>query len=529
MVAAANEKRLLVGGEWIDTGDWLEVRSPYSGDVVGRVAKAGADETRRAIDAAERAMQNPLPAHKRAEILVRVAAGLGRRHEEVARVISDEAGKPLKAARVEAARAMSTYTFAAVEARKLAGEMVPMDAAQAGEGKLAFTLRRPIGIVGAISPFNFPLNLVAHKIAPALAAGCAVVLKPASQTPMSALLLAELEEEAGLPPGWLNVLVGPAAEIGDVLVEDERVKLITFTGSSGVGWKLKERAPKKRVNLELGNATPVIVTADADVTAAATKVSQNAFAFAGQSCISVQRVYVERDAYDAFVQTLVPLVNALKVGDPADEETDVGPVIDEDARERIIEWIKKTSGEVLAGGDLDGELIRPTVIANPGRDDEVSCEEVFGPVCTVTAVDSHRRGDRARKRHALRAPGGNLHEQHRHRPPGRARARLRWRHGQRGADVPLGPDAVRRRQGFGQHPRGAALRRPGDDRGPPRRHRPPFVAPRDGRTPSRPRRRRDSGLALRRLDLRDRDRRGRDHPLHRVCRRVRPPGRLAVA
>ena len=324
MVAAANEKRLLVGGEWIDTGDWLEVRSPYSGDIVGRVAKAGGEETRRAIDAAERAMQNPLPAHKRAEILVRVAAGLGRRHEEVARVISDEAGKPLKAARVEAARAMSTYTFAAVEARKLAGEMVPMDAAQAGEGKLAFTLRRPIGIVGAISPFNFPLNLVAHKIAPALAAGCAVVLKPASQTPMSALLLAELEEEAGLPPGWLNVLVGPAAEIGDVLVEDERVKLITFTGSSGVGWKLKERAPKKRVNLELGNATPVIVTADADVAAAATKVSQNAFAFAGQSCISVQRVYVERDVYDAFVQTLIPLVNALKVGDPADEETDVG-------------------------------------------------------------------------------------------------------------------------------------------------------------------------------------------------------------
>jgi acyl-CoA reductase-like NAD-dependent aldehyde dehydrogenase len=205
---------------------------------------------------------------------------------------------------------------------------------------------------------------------------------------MSALLLAELEEEAGLPPGWLNVLVGPAAEIGDVLVEDERVKLITFTGSSGVGWKLKGRAPKKRVNLELGNATPVIVTADADVTAAATKVSQNAFAFAGQSCISVQRVYVERDVYDAFVQTLIPLVNALKVGDPADEETDVGPVIDEDARERIIDWIKRTSGEVLAGGDLDAELIRPTVIANPGRDDEVSCEEVFGPVCTVTAVDS---------------------------------------------------------------------------------------------------------------------------------------------
>jgi acyl-CoA reductase-like NAD-dependent aldehyde dehydrogenase len=388
VVAAANEKRLLVGGEWIDTGDWVDVRSPYSGDVVGRVAKAGADEARRAIDAAERALADPLPAHKRAEILVRVAGALGRRHEEVARVISDEAGKPLKAARVEAARAMSTYTFAAVEARKLAGEMVPMEAAQAGEGKLAFTLRRPIGIVGAISPFNFPLNLVAHKIAPALAAGCPVVLKPASATPLSALLLAELEEEAGLPAGWLNVLVGPASEIGDVLVEDERVKLITFTGSSGVGWKLKERAPKKRVNLELGNATPVIVTADADVKGAATKVAQNAFAFAGQSCISVQRVYVERAAYDDFVEQLVPQVEALKVGDPGEDDTDVGPVIDEDARERILDWIGKSSGTVLTGGELDGEVIRPTVIANPGAEDDVSCEEVFGPVCTVTAVDS---------------------------------------------------------------------------------------------------------------------------------------------
>src|SRR5512132_3674681 len=257
MATTVADRKLLVAGEWIETGEWIEVRSPYSGEAVARISKAGAAETRKAIDAAEAAMQEPLPAHKRAEILVRVAAALGRRHDEVARQISDEAGKPMKAARVEAQRAMSTYTFAAVEARKLAGEMVPMDAAQAGTGKLAFTLRRPIGIVGAISPFNFPLNRVAHKIAPALAAGCAVVLKPARQTPMSALLLAELEEEAGLPPGWLSVVVGPASEIGDVLVEDERVKLITFTGSSGVGWALRERAPKKRVNLELGNATPV--------------------------------------------------------------------------------------------------------------------------------------------------------------------------------------------------------------------------------------------------------------------------------
>src|SRR5437588_1282939 len=318
MATVATERKLFVGGEWVETGDWLEVRSPYSGDVVGRVAKAGAEETRRAIDAAERAMQEPLPAHKRAEILVRVAGYLGRRHDEVARTISDEAGKPLKAARVEAKRAMSTYTMAAVEARKLAGEMVPMDASQAGEGKLGFTIRVPIGVVGAISPFNFPLNLVAHKLAPALAAGCPVVLKPASQTPLSALLLAELEEEAGLPAGWLSVVVGPASDIGDVLVADERVRLITFTGSGEVGWRLQERAPRKRVKLELGNSTPVIVAADADVETAATKLAANAFAFAGQSCISVQRIYVERASYDAFVRSFVPKVEALIVGDPAD-------------------------------------------------------------------------------------------------------------------------------------------------------------------------------------------------------------------
>jgi acyl-CoA reductase-like NAD-dependent aldehyde dehydrogenase len=386
MAVTATERKLLIGGDWVETGEWQEVRSPYSGDVVARVAKAGADEARRAVDAAAAAMEEPLPAHKRAEILVRVAGALGRRHDEVARQISDEAGKPMKAARVEASRAMSTYTFAAVEARKLAGDMVPMDASQAGEGKLAFTLRRPLGVVGAISPFNFPLNLVAHKIAPALAAGCAVVLKPASQTPLSALLLAELEDEAGLPPGWLNVLVGPSSEIGDVLVEDERVKVITFTGSSGVGWKLAERSPRKRVNLELGNSTPLIVEADADLDAAVAATAANGFSFAGQSCISIQRVYVQDSVYDEFVSALVPKVDALKVGDPAEEDTDVGPVIDADARDRILEWIEeaRTSGaKVLTGGDLDGELIRPTVIANAAPDQKVSCEEVFGPVVTV--------------------------------------------------------------------------------------------------------------------------------------------------
>jgi acyl-CoA reductase-like NAD-dependent aldehyde dehydrogenase len=391
MATTVADRKLFVAGEWLETGDWVEVRSPYSGEVVSRVAKGGAEETKRAIDAAEQAMLEPLPAHKRAEILVKVVAGIARRHDEIARQISDEAGKPLKAARVETSRAMSTYTFAAVEARKLAGEMVPMDAAQAGEGKLGFTLRRPIGIVGAISPFNFPLNLVAHKLAPALAAGCAVVLKPASQTPLSALMLAELEDEAGLPPGWLSVVVGPSAEIGDVLVEDERVKAITFTGSGGVGWGLKERAPKKKVSLELGNATPVIITADADIEATAAAMAANAFAFAGQSCISVQRIYVERPAYDRFVEAFVPRVRELKVGNPADDETDVGPVIDAGAKERILTWVEEArsgGAEILAGGEEQDGLIQPTVIANASPELKVSCEEVFGPVVTVNAVDS---------------------------------------------------------------------------------------------------------------------------------------------
>ena len=391
MAVTVQERKLLLNGEWIETGEWQDVASPYSGEPVARVARAGAAHARKALDAAERAMASPLPAYERAAILDRVAALLRDRQDEVARTISSEAGKPMKAARVEAERAVSTYTMAAVEARRLAGEVVPMDASVAGVGKIAFTMRVPIGIVGAITPFNFPLNLVAHKVAPALAAGCAVVLKPAGQTPLSALLLGELETEAGLPPGWLNVLVGPSAEIGDVIVEDERVKLITFTGSSGVGWKIRERAAKKRVNLELGNATPVVVESDADLEEAATKLAANAFSFAGQSCISVQRIYVQRDSYDDFVARFVPKVEGLKVGDPGEEDTDVGPVIDEDARDRIVSWIeeaKAAGAKVLTGGEVVDGLLRPTVLADVTPDMKVSCQEVFGPLCTVSSYGS---------------------------------------------------------------------------------------------------------------------------------------------
>jgi acyl-CoA reductase-like NAD-dependent aldehyde dehydrogenase len=391
MATTATERKLLIDGEWIETGEWIDVVSPYDGELVGRVAKAGAGETRRAIEAAESAMRDPLPAHERAAILDRVAAQLSERAEEAARTISAEAGKPIKAARVEAARAVSTYTMAAVEARKLAGDVIPMDASPAGVGKLAVTLRQPIGVVAAISPFNFPLNLVAHKIAPALAAGCAVVAKPASQTPLSALFLAELETEAGLPRGWLNVVCGGSSEIGDVLVDDERVKLISFTGSVPVGWGIRERAPRKRVNLELGNATPVIVAADADLDDAASRLAANAFSFAGQSCISVQRIYVERSAYEAFVERFVPKVEALKLGDPSDDDTDVGPLISEQDRDRVVAWIeeaKARGAEVLTGGTLEDALLRPTIVAGAPREAKVSCEEVFGPLCTVSPYDT---------------------------------------------------------------------------------------------------------------------------------------------
>jgi acyl-CoA reductase-like NAD-dependent aldehyde dehydrogenase len=390
MATATEAHKLLLDGNWIETGDWLEVPSPYSGEVVGRVAKAGADETRQAIDAAARALESPLPAYERAAILDRVADLLRERHEDVAQTICAEAGKPIRTARGEASRAVATYTFAAVEARKLAGDVVPMDASDAGVGKVAFTLRRPIGIVGAISPFNFPCNLVAHKLAPALAAGCPVVLKPASQTPLSALLLAELEQEAGLPGGWLNVLVGNSAEIGDVLVGDERVRMITFTGSSGVGWDLAARAARKRVRLELGNSTPVIVAADADLEAAAAKIAATAFSFAGQSCISVQRIYVEQPVLDGFLEQFLPLVEKLVVGDPADEATDVGPVIDAGSHSRIVEWIEEAeaAGAQLLAGGTDSEPLRPVVLAGAPETVRVVCDEVFGPVCVVNGVDS---------------------------------------------------------------------------------------------------------------------------------------------
>ena len=394
-------------------------------------------------------------------------------------------GSRSKAARVEVGRAMSTYAMAAVEARTLTGQMVPMDASQAGEGKLAFTLRRPIGVVGAISPFNFPLNLVAHKIAPALAAGCAVVLKPASQTPLSALLLAELEDEAGLPPGWLNVVVGPSSEIGDVLVEDERVKLITFTGSGAVGWGIRERAAKKKVGLELGNATPVIVAADANwrtpqhvvprtrSRSPGRAASRCSGSMSSGACTTTSRRVScprSRRSWSATRPTRRP--TSARSSRPTSA---IACCLDRASARR-------------RGHDLDGWRARgraPPPDGGGGSPARFSsaCDEVFGPVCTLQATTRSTRRSSARTQHVTGSRPGSSRRRW-PRPCTPRRARVRRSHGQRSADLPRRPDAVWRRQGIGQHARRTGLGCPRDDRGAAGRR--PVVSSREGATVARP-------------------------------------------
>ena len=317
----------------------------------------------------------------------RAAAALAARNEEFAQSIAAEAAKPIKTARIEAARAVGTFRFAAVEARTLTGEMIAMDANDAGVGKLGFTLRVPIGVVGAISPFNFPLNLVAHKLAPAIAAGCPVVLKPASQTPLTALLLAEiLLDECGLPDGWLNVVTGGGGSVGNALVEHPDIAMITFTGSPEVGWGIKARAPRKKVGLELGNNAPVIVEPDADLELAATKIVAGGYAYSGQTCISVQRVYVHDSVATTSSRSITPKVEALVVGDPLDDATDVSALISESERDRIVGWIDEaTAGgaKVAIGGEVQNGVLTPTVLTGVTPDMKVCSQEVFGPLIGV--------------------------------------------------------------------------------------------------------------------------------------------------
>jgi acyl-CoA reductase-like NAD-dependent aldehyde dehydrogenase len=385
----ATDHKLLAAGEWLETGEWDEVRSPYDGTVVGRVAQGDEALVDRAAKAAQEAFESAdFPQHERAALLDRAAELVGERLDDLALTIAAEAGKPLKTARVEAARCVDTLIFSATEARKLTGGTVPMDASSSGAGKLGVMLRVPYGVVGAISPFNFPLNLVAHKLGPAIAAGNAIVLKPAGQTPISALKLAAVLVEAGLPEGWLSVIPGPGSEVGNAIVEHELTRALTFTGSAGVGWGIRSRVPHKKVNLELGSNAPLIVHSDGDWETAADKAKLHAFSHAGQSCISIQRILVHEDVADAFTERLVANTAELRVGDPLDPETDVGPLITPGDRDRVKEWVDEAVGagaELLAGGELvdEGRCLAPTLLGSPPREAKVWCEEIFGPVATV--------------------------------------------------------------------------------------------------------------------------------------------------
>jgi acyl-CoA reductase-like NAD-dependent aldehyde dehydrogenase len=385
----ATDHKLLTAGEWQETGEWDEVKSPYDGSVVGRVAQGDEALAERAIEAAHEAfLTADFPQHARAGVLDRAAELVAERRDELAATIAAEAGKPIKTATVEAERCVSTLEFSAVEARKLTGGTVPMDASPAGVGKLGVMLRVPYGVVGAISPFNFPLNLVAHKLGPAIAAGNAIVLKPAGQTPISALKLAEILVEAGLPQGWLSVVPGPGSKVGNAIVEHPLTRAVTFTGSAPVGWEIRSKVPHKKVNLELGSNAPLIVAEDGDWEAAADKAQIHAFSHAGQSCISIQRILVHESIADDFTARLVSNAEGLSVGDPLDESTDVGPLITPDDRDRVKQWVDEAvagGAELLVGGELvdEGRCLAPTLLKAPPKEAKVWCEEIFGPVATI--------------------------------------------------------------------------------------------------------------------------------------------------
>jgi acyl-CoA reductase-like NAD-dependent aldehyde dehydrogenase len=388
--AHTNEKPRLgsygcyIAGEWRETGDAVEVRSPFDESLVAVVHRAGPPEIEEAIAKATNAFQvtRKMPTWKRADVLEKISAGIAARREELAQTIALEAGKPIRTARVEVDRAVLTFKVAAEETKRIYGEVVTLDWIPGNEGREAQVRRVPLGPVVGITPFNFPLNLVAHKVAPAFAAGDPVVLRPASQTPVSSLRLAEIIAASGWPAEAFSV-VPSTTQDANALVEDERIKLLTFTGSPAVGWGLKTRAGRKRVTLELGGNAGVIVHSDADWGYAAERIAWGGFSYAGQSCISVQRVYVHDSIYDDFAQELVRRVKALKYGDPLDEATDVGPVIDRGAAERVEEWVVEAQQEgakLLTGGSRSGNLWQPTVLADIKPEMRVSCQEVFAPL-----------------------------------------------------------------------------------------------------------------------------------------------------
>ena len=376
-----------VDGKWLEEGDIVEVRAPYDGSVVARVYQGRREHAEAAIASAVKAFGTTrrLPAFERQRVLRRIADGIQSRKDEFVRTLALEAGKPIKNARTEVERAVFTFNIAAEETVRGYGEYLPLDWQQSTAGRWGIVKRFPLGPIAGITPFNFPLNLVSHKVAPAIAAGCPIVLKPAPQTPLSSLLLAEVVQQAGWPDGGFNVLLLSNEDSG-ILVRDDRIKLVSFTGSAAVGWASKANAGKKKVLLELGGNSGVIVHNDADLAYAADRCVTGSFAYAGQACISVQRILVEHSVYGKFLELFLAGVGKLKMGDPLDDSVDVGPMIRESDAIRAADWIQEAvrgGARLLCGGKRKGLMLEPTVLTSTKPDMKVNCQEIFAPVVTV--------------------------------------------------------------------------------------------------------------------------------------------------
>ncbi|PGB04190.1 aldehyde dehydrogenase family protein [Bacillus toyonensis] len=384
------KRHLYINGDWKSVNTYKPLYAPYSEETLAEIAQGTEEDVQEAVTSAKNAMKkmNKLTAYDRATILEKVAQIMDERREEFAEIIAKEAAKPIRAARGEVDRTVLTYKFAAEEAKRIYGETLPLDAAPGADGRIAYTIRKPIGVIGAITPFNFPLNLVAHKVGPAIAAGNTVVLKPADQTPLSSYALVELFEEAGLPKGALNIISGPGATVGEAIVKNDDVASITFTGSPKVGIGIKEKAGLKRVTLELGSNAAVIIDEDVELTdEIMERIKWGAFVNNGQVCISVQRVFVHEKRMDEFLSKLKKAMETVVVGDPMNEETDVSALISKKDVERIEMWVQeaiKEGATVLCGGKKrDERIFEPTVLTNVPEHVSVQCQEVFGPVMTV--------------------------------------------------------------------------------------------------------------------------------------------------
>lgn len=387
----SKEYKMLIGGEFVSTGEKLEVRSPYNNEVVGTTTICTGKEVEAALKTSHESFKvlKGLPSYKRAEYIMKVVEGLTNRAEEMASLISMECGKSIKDSRLEVDRAINTFLIAAEETKRLTGTVLPLDIRVGAENRTAIIERFPIGVIFGVSPFNFPLNLTCHKIAPAMASMNPIILKPAPKTPLSALLLGEIIKGSGYPVGGVNI-INITNEDAVKILEDERVKKLTFTGSASVGWMLKSKANKKKVTLELGGNAGVIVDQDitaADIDFAVARCTAGAFAYAGQVCISVQRIFVHKDIFGEFKNKFIEKVKALKLGDPMDDATDVGPMIEAGAVTRTQEWVKEAvseGAEVLCGGSpKDSVFFEPTVLTNVKPTMKVCKEEVFAPLCLL--------------------------------------------------------------------------------------------------------------------------------------------------